>query len=471
MASHDSVQYTTKLIRLLMFGVFAAALFSLVGQGVASADAPLIYAIHVNGVINSLTSDNVTQTLNAAEQNRATAVLIEINSPGGTESAVQDITRALLSATIPVIVYVNGVPKGEALSGALFITLAGNIAAVSPTVKLGAGNPESLGVNPSGDQRQRLSQTVVFATNIASVRQRNVTALTTLITQNDELTAKEAVSQRLVDTISPNIEALLSTVNGEKVQTLAGSATIQSENARLIWHKPSWHARILQQITDPNVAYILFSFGALLLVIELIHPGRLVAGVPGIIALAASFVAFGNMPVSWLAVSLMTIGFLLMIRELFTPKFQFVGPVGILLYLVGSYTLYRPVRETSAIVPAVGVTWWVIAASTTVVIAAMLIMMRRIVRVRHGDVAIPTASVVGADAIVSQTLRPRGFVRLHGQEWTATSDGATIDEGEHVRVGSVEAGVLHVMPYNEQLWPVADTSQVILSDKGNSRGN
>ncbi|HEX3723045.1 MAG TPA: NfeD family protein [Nitrolancea sp.] len=469
MASLDSVQHTMKLMCRLLFAVFAASLFGIVGQSVASADAPLIYAIHVNGVINSLTSNNVIQTLNSAEQNRATALLIEINSPGGTESAVQDITRALLSATIPVIVYVNGVPKGEALSGALFITLAGNLAAVSPTVKLGAGNPESLGVNPSGDQQQRLSQSVAFATNIASARQRNVTALTSLITQNDELTANEAVSQGLVDTVSPNIEALLSTINGEKVQTLAGSATIQSENARLIWQKPSWHARILQQITDPNVAYLLFSLGALLLVIELIRPGRLIAGVPGIVALAASFVAFGNMPVSWLAVSLMTIGYLLMIRELFTPKFQFLGPIGIVLYLIGSFTLYRPVRETSAIVPAVGVTWWVIASSTAIVVVAMLIMMRRIARVRHGDLAIPAASIVGSDAVVSQTLQPRGFVRLHGQEWTAVSDGTTIDEGEHVRIGSVDAGVLHVTPYDEQLWPVADSAKAISGDKGNSR--
>src|SRR5690606_984878 len=105
-----------------------------------SAETPRIYAIHVTGVISSLTSNRVIETLRTAERNHATAMLLVIDSPGGTETAVQEITRAFLSATVPVIVYVNGDQNAEALSGALFITLAGNIAAVGPDAKIGAGN-------------------------------------------------------------------------------------------------------------------------------------------------------------------------------------------------------------------------------------------------------------------------------------------------------------------------------------------
>jgi membrane-bound serine protease (ClpP class) len=464
-----SPHHSMAWMRRVLFGVVTVAMLGILSQSRGAADTPRIYAIHIDGVISSLTSEKVTQTLSAAEQNHATAMLVEINSPGGTESAVQEITRALLSATIPIIVYVNGNPKAEALSGALFITLAGNVAAVSPLAKLGAGNPESLRVNPSSTgQQQRLSQTLTFATNIASARQRNVGALTTMITQNAELMPDEAVAQGLVDEIAPNIEGLLGQVNGKEVQTLAGPATIQSESARIVWQKSSWRSRILEKITDPNVAYVLFSLGALLLIVELCNPGRLIAGIPGIIALAAAFVAFGNMPVSWLAVGLLAVAFLLLVRELFTPKFTALGPIGIALYLIGSFTLYRPVRETSAIVPAVGVSWWVIGGSTFVIGAAVLGMMRIIARVRHGDLPLHVASMVGADAVVSQSLRPQGLVRLHGQEWTAISKGPHVDEGEHVRITAVEAGVLRVVPYEEELWPGSEATHVQLSDKENS---
>lgn len=456
-------------VRRFLFGAIIFALLATLAPGRTSAETPRIYAIHVSGVISSLTSSKVIETLRTAERNHATALLLVIDSPGGTEAAVQEITRAFLSATVPVIVYVNGDPKAEALSGALFITLAGNIAAVGPNTKIGAGNPESLRVNPStSEQQQHLSQTLQFATNIAAARKRNVNALTAVITNNDELTADQAQAQGLIDMIAPNIEGLLSQVNGQQVQTLAGPVTIQSENARIVWQKSSWHARILQQITDPNVAYILFSLGALLLIIELFNPGRLIAGVPAIICLAAAFVAFGNMPVSWFAVGLMVIAFLFLIRELFTPKFTPLGPLGILLYLVGSYTLYRPVHETSAIVPAVRVTWWVILASTVVICVAMVIMMRLNARARGQGLPPYFATLVGTDAVVSKALRPRGLVNLHGQEWPAISDGQDVAAGERVRIASISGNVLHVMPYEEDLQPIVETSPLQMSDRGKS---
>ncbi len=458
-------------IRRLLCGAVLFVLFATLAPTRVSAETPRIYAIHVSGVISSLTSSKVIETLRTAEHNHATALLLVIDSPGGTETAVQEITRAFLSATVPIIVYVNGDQKTEALSGALFITLAGNIAAVAPAAKIGAGNPESLRVNPStGEQQQHLSQTLQFATNIAAARDRNVSTLTAVITNNDELTADQARAQGLIDTIAPNIEGLLSQVNGQQVQTLAGPATIQSENARIVWQKSSWHARILQQITDPNIAYLLFSLGALLLIIELFNPGRLIAGVPAIICLAAAFVAFGNMPVSWLAVILMVVAFLILIRELFTPKFTLLGPLGIILYLVGSYTLYRPVRETSAIVPAVRVTWWVIVASTVVICVAMVIMMRLSARARTQGLLPYTAALVGTDAVVSQALRPRGQVSLHGQELPAISDGPDVAEGERVRIASIHDNVLHVMPYEEELQPMIETGPLQMSDRGKSTG-
>jgi membrane-bound serine protease (ClpP class) len=430
---------------------FSILMIAVVSRMPVSAETPQIYAVHLSGVISSLSSARVIRTIRAAESNHATAVLIEVDSPGGTEAAVQEITRASLSATVPIIVYVDQSQDAEALSGAMFITLAANVAAMNPDATLGAGNPESLSDTTSTDtQQDRMSQTLQFATNTASARDRNVDAITAMIQKNANLTADEATAQGVIDLVAPNIDGLLAQIDGKEVQTLAGPVTIHSANARIVWQKASWHELVLQKITDPNVAYILFSVGAMLLVVELFNPGRLIAGIPGIIALAAAFVAFGNMPVSWLGVGFMAAAFLLFIRELFTPKVTIVGPIGVALFLIGSFTLYRPVRQTSAIVPAVGVTLWVIIVTTAMLVIIMLLMMRAIFHVRHGMTSSNASWLVGADGIVLQALQPRGVIRVRGQEWTAVTEGRTVMEGDHVRVESVDAGVLHVLPENDR---------------------
>ncbi len=431
----------------MIVAALAIILLGVVSQAKTSAETPQIYAVHVNGIINSLSANRVTQTVQSAESNHATAVLIQINSPGGTESSVQEITRSLLAATVPIIVYVDGDPQAVALSGAMLITLAANISAMGPGTSIGAGNPESLtDAASTTDQQDRLAQILQIATNTASARDRNTDSVTAMIEKNSVLTADEAKSQGVIDLVASSMEGVLTQVNGKEVQTLAGPATIQSESARIVWQKASWRELILQKITDPNVAYILFSLGAMLLLVELFNPGRLIAGIPAIVALAAAFVAFGNMPVSWLGVGLMATAFLLFVRELFTPKLTVVGPIGVVLFLVGSFTLYRPVRQTSAIVPSVGVSIWVIVLTTVTIVVILLLMMRAIFRVRHGMTPATASWLIGADGIVLQALQPRGVIRVRGQEWTAITQGKAANEGDHVRVESIDAGVLHVVP-------------------------
>lgn len=450
MSSTISLSHGDSALKRMIVTAMSIVLFVLAPPARVSADTPRIYAVSLNGVISSLSSDRVIRTIRAAEASQATAVLIEVDSPGGTESAVQEITRAVLAATVPVIVYVDHAQNADALSGAMFIALAANITAMSPDATLGAGNPESLTETTStADQQDRLNQILQLATNTASARHRNVDALKTMIEKNANLTADQAKSEGLIDIVASSVDTLLAQVDGKEVQTLAGPTTIQSDSARILWQKTSWHDLILEKITDPNVAYILFSLGAMLLVVELFDPRRLIAGIFGIFALAAAFVAFGNMPVSWLGVGLMTTAFLLFIRALFTPKITFIGPIGVILYLVGSFTLYRPVRQTSAIVPAVGVAIWVIVVTTAMIVVVLLLMMRAIFRVRQG-IAPPNASwLIGADGVVLQALQPRGVVRVRGQEWTAITTGKTAIEGDHVRVESINAGVLHVIPSSD----------------------
>ena len=404
-----------------------------------------------------LSSKRVIQTIRDAETAHATAVLIEINSPGGTQNAVQDITRAILSATIPVVAYVGGDQTSSALSGALFITLSANVAAMSPSATIGAGNPQSLSDSTSTTAEQdRLNQIIQYATNTASARHRNVEAVTNLIKKNDKITGGAAGTQGIVDKVAPNVDGLLAQINGMEVQTLAGPQTIESENARIVWQKANWHELILQKITDPNVAYVLFSLGALLLVLELFNPGRLIAGIPGIIALVTAFVAFGNMPVSWVGVGLMALAFILFIRELFTPNFTLVGPIGIIVFLIGSFTVYKPVNQSSAIVPSVGVSIWIIASTTLMIVVVLLLVMRAVFRVRHGLVPANASWLIGADGIVLQALQPRGVIRVRGQEWTAVTEGTNVQEGDHVRVDSVSAGVLHVTPSEAGTEPIED---------------
>jgi membrane-bound serine protease (ClpP class) len=455
--------------RRLVWLTCVAALLSSVWAGLPAptlgAEIPRVYALRIHGVISQLTADQVIRVADAARDDQAAVLLLEVNSPGGGESAVRDIVRAVLASSIPVIVYIGGDAKAQALSGAMYIALAADVAVMSPDATMGIALPTGLSDRAAEAEREaRIERAIQIAAD-ASSRPRDPNVVAEAVRSNHLFTAAEALSQGLIDQISADVPALLSTADGKTVQTPNDSVTISSEGARVVWMTATLRERLLGRITDPNVAYVLLSLGITLLIWELFNPGRFIAGIPGVVALVAAFIAFGNMPTSWLGLGLIIAGALALIRELYTPKLTVLGPVGVIAYLAGSFALYRPVRQTSAIAPAVQVSLPVIVITVAVMILVLLAITRSLYRVRRGGTPRGVAALVGAEGVVIEPLTPRGVVRVLGQEWAAVGEQGDVAPGTAVRIRAIEAGVLRVLPLRDEL-SVRDRSDGSITEPG-----
>lgn len=446
----------------LIVGLFIVLM--LLPNGRVSAQVPRVHALNISGVISPLTADQVSRVLNDAIKENAAALLIQINSSGGSEATIQRITQSLLASPVPVIVYVGGSPEPEALSGAMLITIAGNVAAMQPDARIGLVLPPALSDAAGQPEREeRINRMLQIANGAAAARERDIDAIMEIVQDEKILTGDEALDAEIIDQVSPDLATLLSRLDGTEVRTLTGVTALTTQNARLIWSSKTWREQVLQAITDPNVAYVLVSMGIVLMIIELYNPGRLLAGIPGIICLAAAFIAFGNLPISWLGLGLMILAAILFIRELYTPKLTFLGPLGIACYIAGSLVLYRPVFQRSTLAATVTVNIWVMLVTLATLALALLLMKRAIFRVRAGAASEVVSSLVGRDGIVVEPLNPRGVVRVLGQEWSAESIGHPLDTGMHVRVEDVSAGILRVAP-DDQADHARDVNNTQLSE-------
>lgn len=413
---------------------------------VAAAPAP-VYALDIQGVVSQLAVDHALRVLAQAEANQAAALVIQINSPGGVEAATRRLAQAVLAAKIPVLVYVGPGPDAEALSGAMFVVLAANVAAMETTATIGAGLPAALVDHATPDEREaRIARALQIAAATAEARGRPAATLIQVVQEERALGATEALSDGIIDRVSRDIPTLLEEVDGERVRTAAGSVTLETRGAPVIWAEMTLRERLLQSITDPNVAYVLFSLGVLLLIVALYAPGGLVAAVPGIVAVVTAVIAFGNLPVSLVGLALLVLGALLFIGELYRPRVGVLGALGVAAYLAGSFSLYQPVRQDSPFAPAVAVNPWVAVGTVCFFVIALLLVLRLIFRAEQRERAAAARALIGREGITLTALNPRGTVRVLAQEWPAETAGDAIPEDAEVVVRDVTDGSLRVEP-------------------------
>lgn len=407
--------------------------------------ASSIYGVHVHGVINELTADHILKVLSQAEEQRAVALLVTIDSPGGVDAATRRIAQAFLAARIPVLVYVGPDPQSEALSGAMFITLAGHIAAMSPDATIGAGLPAGLVERASPEERQlRIDEALQIAIATAEARERNVDTISEIVRDERVLTADEALESAIIDHMASSVSQLLDQVDGSTVRTATGPVTLTTQGVAVDWISRSWRERVVQAITDPNVAYLLWSTGVMLLILALYAPGRLLAGIPGVLALITASIAFGNLPISWIGLGLLILGAVLFIAELYTPRVGLPGTLGVLAYIVGSFLLYQPVRQDSPFAPTVRVNPWLIVGTASFFVITLLLILRSLVRSRRAAAAEAAQALVGQRAVVVRALEPEGAVRVGDDEWPAIASDEPVGEGAIVVIIGATTGVLHV---------------------------
>ena len=403
----------------------------------ATAAAP-VATIQIDGVINPVTVRLVEGALTRAQAEGAGALVIQLDTPGGLERSMRLICQRLLNAEIPVIVYVS--PTGaRAASAGVFITMAAHVAAMAPATNIGAAHPVALGGGADKESLKKIeNDAAAFARTIALERGRNVEWAEKAVRQSVSITEREAVKLKVVDLVADSMPDLLDKLDGRSVKTARGPVTLQTRGASVKAIEVGFRDRVLNVITDPNVAYILMMLGMLGLFFELSNPGVILPGVVGGISLILAFFAFQSLPINFAGLLLILFGIVLLIAEIKVVSHGVLAIGGIVAMALGSLMLFDA--------PEIGfrVSWRVILPTVGATAGIFLFVIAAGVR------ALAARSPVGAPALVGETgiargaLSPEGQVLVHGELWRAVVRGAPVEEGARVRVVGVKGLTLTV---------------------------
>jgi membrane-bound serine protease (ClpP class) len=409
------------------------------GARAQSAEGPVV-RLSLEGVVDPFVADYLTREIGGADD--AAAILLVIDTPGGLDSSMREIIKAIKGSTTPVIGYVG--PQGaRAASAGAFILLACHVAAMAPATNVGASTPVGLGgVTLAKKIEEDAAATI---RGLAEERGRNGELAETFVTESRSITAQEALDGNVIDLIAPTERSLLEQVDGTDVPLAdQTTVTLRTASSSIDARPMTPGVGFLHALFDPNLAFIFFWLGLALIVLELIVPGHVFSGTVGTILLLLSIVSFGLLPVRLIGIALLVASIVFFVIELKVPGLGIWSIAGIVALVLGGLLLFDPsggVRVSPfAIVPVAGF----MALFFGFVVAKALAM-------RHLPPAQGPQAVVGRDGVVlGNGLDPDGVVRVAAEEWKATSTTGPVPPGTKVRVTKLDGLVLTVEPLESE---------------------
>jgi membrane-bound serine protease (ClpP class) len=424
---------------LIRVALLAVVLLGLAPPASAAAGGA-VALVTVDGVISPVTVRIVTTALERARSEHAVALVIQLDTPGGLERSMRSIVQEILSSDVPVIVYVA--PTGaRAASAGVFITMAAPIAAMAPATNIGAAHPvAALGGSFDKEMKTKVeNDAAAFARTIAATRGRNVEWAEKAVRQSVSATEREAVRLHIVDLIADSTTDLLDKIDGRVVKTPTRQVVLHTRGAAIQPIGIGFRDRVLNIITDPNVAYVLMMLGMLGLFFELSNPGVILPGVIGGISLILAFFAFQSLPISYAGLLLILFGVVLLIAEVKVTSHGVLAVGGVVAMLLGSLMLFdTPTAELR-------VSWWVILPTVGVTAAVFVVALAAGLRALARRPMTGAAGMVGGTGVARSTLDPLGDVLVQGELWRAVAEDGPIAIGETVRVTAVNGLTLKVV--------------------------
>lgn len=430
--------------RTLRLGVFSLALF-FAGLAFACGGGPgapegSVHVLTADGVVGPVMDRYIDRGIDAAERERAEAVVIRLDTPGGLITSMNDIVKRILSADVPVIVFVSP-PGGQAASAGTFITMAAHVAAMAPATRIGAATPVGTGgeeiQGPLGDKVTNDAVAQIRA--LAELRGRNEEWAEAAVREAASVNATEALELNVIDLVAEDIAQLLEQVEGRQVTLHDGrEVTLRTADANVAFNNMNFIERFLDLLADPNIAFLLLSLGTLAIFIEILNPGTIVSGVFGVIALLLGFFALSVIPFNWVGVALILFAFALFVMEIFVTSGGVLGVGGAVSLVLGGLFL------TSGNPPEFQVSRWLVIAVASAIGAISVFIVLNAVRIRRLPVQVGVETVVGRQAVARSALNPTGFVLLDGEYWSAETEGDAIEPGETVVVTEIQGLKLKV---------------------------
>ena len=409
-----------------------------------------VVVLTATGIVDNVMAGYLAEAVPQAEREGATAVVIRLNTPGGSLDATQRIVSTLLDAPLPTIVWVT--PSGaRAASAGTFITLAGHVAVMAPGSNIGAATPVGgQGEDIEGDLGQKvLNDAVASIRSIAETRGRNADWAEATVREARSSTATQALEAGAIDGIAGSLAEVFAFADGRTVEVGGTPMTIESADAAAVELDMNPAQQLLHLLSDPNIAFILFTLGFYGLLFELQSP-NFVTGILGAMALILAFIGFGSLPLNVAGVLLIALAIVLFLLEFTVTSHGLLTVGGIVCFALGASALYTAPGTPTA--PSISVDPVLIATLTTVTAAYMAFILFVVVRWRRragAGLGVSTGPVLAAGAIgeVRTSLLPLGVVYAGGEEWTArTEDGSPITEGSPVRIKRQDGLTLVVEP-------------------------
>jgi membrane-bound serine protease (ClpP class) len=394
--------------------------------------------VQIDGIISPVTLRLVEMALARAQAEKAQALVIQLDTPGGLERSMRAICQRLLNAEIPVIVWVG--PTGaRAASAGVFVTLAAHVAAMAPATNIGAAHPVAVGGGVDKESMRKIeNDAAAFVRTIALERGRDADWAEKAVRQSVSITEREALKLRVIDVVADSIPDLLTKIDGRQVKTSKGPVTLATKGAAAKPIEIGLRDRFLNIITDPNVAYVLMMLGTLGLIIELSTPGAILPGVVGGISLILAFFAFQSLPINFAGMLLILFAIVLFIAEVKVVSHGVLAIGGIVAMALGSLMLYDE--------PEAGfrVSWLVIIPTVAVTAGIFLFALTAGVRALARRPQLGAEALVGATGTAYGALPGEGQIKLQGEIWRAVTD-RPIPDGMPVRVVGVDGLTLRVV--------------------------
>ncbi|MDD5389093.1 MAG: nodulation protein NfeD [Gallionellaceae bacterium] len=425
------------------------------------AGAEGVHVLTVKGAIAPASADYLVRGLDKAAEARARLVVIEMDTPGGLDTSMRDIIKAILASPVPVATYVS--PQGaRAASAGTYILYASHIAAMAPATNLGAATPVELapaaapGVTPDkpaapekkGEKgappqdakaRKAVNDAAAYIRSLAELRGRNADWAERAVREAVSLSAAAALKAKVVDVVATDLTDLLKQIHGRKVKLVTGEITLDTAGLTLTRAEPDWRSRLLSVIGDPSIAYILMLLGIYGLLYEFLNPGMALPGVVGGICLLLALFALQLMPVNYVGLALIVLGIGFMLAEAFLPSFGALGLGGIIAFVLGSVMLI----DTD--LPGYGVPWALIVplAATSALFSFAVAGMA--LRARQRPVLTGSEELPGMEGVAEEDIASEGWARVHGELWRVRSP-QPLARGARMRVTARHGLTLEVEP-------------------------
>ncbi len=422
----------------IVFAVLAACV--LVAATPRRDAAPVPAPRHVlvatlTGVVSPVMDEALRDALARAEAEHATALVLEIDTPGGLESSMRSMVQRLLASPRPVIAWVTP-SGGHAASAGVFIVMACDVAAMSPGTNIGAATPISMnGPMDSTLARKATNDAAAFARTVSAQRGRNGVWAERAVREAVALSETEAVSEHVVDFVAGDLPDLLAHADSLTWRRGEQRLVLGTRGAAVTRIEPNLRQRLLGHLADPNIAYLLMMLGFYGLIFELQNPGSVLPGIVGGISLVLAFFALSTLPVNSAGVALLVLGLAFLLAEIKVHSHGMLAVGGAVALALGALMLFQAGTVRVALPVVIG--------GTAVTLVFFLGVIGAGLAARRLPVTTGSAGMTGRRATVIERLAPGGRVRLGDEVWNATADAA-IDAGAVVEVLGIEGMTLKV---------------------------